>query len=134
MLVDYRLEEPRDTESFTGILATLGEAIYTDPDAKAAVYRMRPKAIGVRRTVSPEGTLDDGFQQGQTALAGGGMSYPGDAFFKSDDRLSIQLHRYDLLRDDGTVAERAVPLLAIYVPPALVRNWLIQIQRGQGNP
>ena len=137
MLVDYRLEDPRDTESFTAILACLGEALYNNPKAKAAVYLMRPQATAVRRTVSPEGTLDDGFQQGRTALADGGSSYPGDAFFKVDDRLSVQLHRYDLVRDDNgnkTVAEKAAPLLAIYVPPSLAKAWLVQIQRGQGGP
>jgi hypothetical protein len=132
MLVEYRLEDPRDTESFTAILASLGEALDIDPEVKAAVYRMRPKATGVRRTVSSGGTLDDGFQQGPTALADGGTTYPGDAFFKADDRLSIQLHQYDLARKDGSVGERAAPLLAIYVPPALAKNWLIQTQRGQG--
>jgi hypothetical protein len=37
MLVDYRLEDPRDTASFTGLLITLAEGLRQDPNATAAV-------------------------------------------------------------------------------------------------
>ena len=131
MLVDYRFEDPRDTASFTGILVALGEALRSDPDARAAVYRMRPGATGVERTVSAQGTLEDGFQQGRTALAGGGTAYPGDAFFRATDRLSVQLHSYNLLLQDGMIGAKAAPLLAIYIPSALAKDWLVQIQAGQ---
>lgn len=131
MLVDYRLEDPRDTAAFTGILVALGEALRGDPDARAAVYRMRPKVKGGQRTVSPQGTLEDGFQQGRTALSGGGTAYPGDAFFKASDRLSVQLHRYDLTYAGGSVCAAAAPLLAIHIPAALAKSWLVQIQGGQ---
>lgn len=131
MLVDYRFEDPRDTESFTGVLVALGELLHGNADATAAVYQMRPKATGVRRTVSGEGKLEDGFQQGRTALADGGTAYPGDAFFKVAERLSLQLHRYDLVLGDGTVAAHAAPLLAIHIPASLAKNWLVQLQRGQ---
>ena len=131
MLVDYRFEDPRDTESFTGILVTLGEVLHGDPDARAAVYQMRPKAAGVRRTVSADGTLENGFQQGRTALADGGTAYPGDAFFRADDRLSIQLHQYDLTLEDGAIGAHAASLLAIHIPSELAKDWLVQLQSGQ---
>lgn len=130
MLVDYRLEDARDTGTFTGILIALGEQLRRNPNAKAAVYRMRPNATGTRREVSVDGTLDDGFQQGRTRTAGGGFTYPGDAFFKANDRMSIQLHTYDLTRGDKRVAS-AAPLVAIHIPPALAKEWLVQIQSGQ---
>ena len=46
MLVDYRLEDPRDTASITGILVALGEALRNDEEAKAAsiVCGQRPGA------------------------------------------------------------------------------------------
>lgn len=52
MLAEYRLEDPRDTAQFTGMLVTLGEALRLAPDTVVAVYRMRPNAIGSRRTIS----------------------------------------------------------------------------------
>lgn len=132
-LVEYRLEDPRDTAAFTGILITLGEALRQFPDTKVAIYQMRPNAkTSFRRTVSDEGTLEDGFQQGRTALSGGGTAYPGDAAFQMPDRPTIQLHRYDLIEtDDGPPSAKAAPLLAIHIPAALARAWLVQIQAGQ---
>jgi hypothetical protein len=133
MLLDYHLEDPRDTEAFTGLLVTLAEGIRLNPAAEAAIYIMRPNAVGTQRKISSEGALDDGFQQGRTALANGGTAYPGDAFFKSSDCLSVQIHRYDLRLDEKTVAKSA-PLLAINIPSALAKAWLVQIQSGQKNP
>ena len=54
---------------------------------------MRPGARGARRTVSASGTLEDGFQQGPTRVAGGGYTYPGDSAFSMDDRPPIQIQR-----------------------------------------
>ena len=132
-LVEYRLEDPRDTAAFTGILITLAEALRQFPDTKVAVYQMRPNAKKpFHRTVSGEGTLEDGFQQGRTALSGGGTAYPGDAAFQIVDRPTIQLHRYDLREtDSGPLLAQAAPLLAIHIPTTLARAWLVQIQAGQ---
>ena len=132
MLSDYLFEDARDTASFTGILVALGEAVLAKSDATASVYRMRPDAKAGRRTVTPEGTLEDGFQQGRTALVGGGTAYPGDLVFKAADEFSIQLHAYDLVRgDDRKVVAEAAPLLAVHIPPRLAKAWLVQLQSGQ---
>lgn len=137
MLLDYRFEDAKDTATFTGILIALGEALSSGSDVPApiptaVVYRMRPKATGSSRTVSEGGLLEDGFQQGQTALSGGGTAYPGDGAFKDDKRLTLQLHTYDLTSiRNGPVEVAAAPLIAINIPPALARAWLVQIQDGQ---
>jgi hypothetical protein len=133
MLSDYRLEDPRDTASFTGTLVMLGEALRQAPHATVTVYRMRPGARGARRTVSESrGTLEDGFLQGPTELAGGGYAYPGDTAFKMNDRPTIQLHRFDLsYTKRGPIKAYAVPLLAIHIPPHLAKEWLVQLQAGQ---
>lgn len=134
MLSEYRLEDPRDTATFTGTLVMLGEALRQAADTPVAVYRMRPGAQGGRRTVSASGTLEDGFQQGPTRVAGGGYTYPGDAAFQMSDRPTIQLHRFDLSRAEGEVIQaRAAPLLAIHIPPNLAKEWLVQLQAGQVN-
>lgn len=128
MLVDYRCEDPRDTASFTGLLISLGEAARRDPHASAALHRMRPHAGG-HRSVSDDGAIEN-FQQGRTATAGGGVGYPGDDFFKAPDRLSVQLHAYDLTLD-GKIIAKAAPLIAFHIPAELAKAWLVQIQDGQ---
>ncbi len=67
-------------------------------------------------------------------MSGGGTAYPGDSVFKDDRRLTLQLHTYDLTHArGGTVMVPAAPLIAINIPPALARAWLVQIQAGQAN-
>lgn len=106
---------------------TIAEAFRKDSSLTATVYKMRPKTSG-RRAILADGTIEF-FQQGKTDRAG---AYPGDQFFKQDDNLSIQLHSYDLGPKTGSnVVGKAAPLVAFYVPPALARNWLIQVQREQ---
>jgi hypothetical protein len=124
-LVEYRFEDPRDTAAFTGLLVTIGEAFRRDPALTAAVYKMRPEASG-RRDINANGTIEN-FLQGRTDRPGG---YPGDTFFQKPDRLSVQLHSYDL-RISKKVVATAAPLIVFYVPPNLARDWLIQVQAGQ---
>lgn len=132
MLAEYRLEDPRDTAQFTGMLVTLGEALRQAPDTVVAVYRMRPNASGSRRTISASGTLEKGFLQGPTRLARGGVNYPGDTAFNMNDRPTIQLHRFDLsYTDQGPIEASSAPLLATHIPSHLAREWLVQLQAGQ---
>jgi hypothetical protein len=125
-LVDYRCEDPRDTASFTGVLVTIGEALRRDPSLTATVYRMRPSAGGRRDISDADGTIEN-FLQGRTDRPGG---YPGDTFFQKPDQLSVQLHAYDL-RQKKKVVATAAPLLALHIPAALAKDWLIQVQSGQ---
>lgn len=128
LLLDYRSEDARDTASIAGLLITLGAACGRDPEAVAAVYRMRPEAQS-RRQITSDGTTGN-FLQGPTRLVGGGYSYPGDDFFKADDKLTLQLHTFDLTIDDKPVAN-AAPLITWYVPAPLAKAWLVQVQSGQ---
>lgn len=126
-LVDYRCEDPRDTASFTGVLVTIGEALRRDPDLMATVYRTRPSAVGGHRDVDDDDDTIENFLQGRTDRVG---AYPGDTFFEQLDRLSVQLHAYDL-RQHRKVVATAAPLIALHIPPSLARDWLIQVQAGQ---
>jgi hypothetical protein len=130
-LVSYQFQDPRDTASFTGLLVTFGEALRRNPQISASVYQMRPQASGLRRISQDDGSIEN-FQQGRTALAGGGTAYPGDSTFQAADKVSVQLHRYDLISvDKGPIVAKAAPLLAINVPNALAKDWLVQVQSGQ---
>jgi Z1 domain len=130
-LVSYQLQDPRDTASFTGLLVTFGEALRRNPNISATIYKMRPDAIGSRRISEDDGSIEN-FQQGRTALKGGGVAYPGDGIFQASDQVSIQLHHYDLIAvEKGPVVAKSAPLVAIHVPAPLARDWLVQVQSGQ---
>jgi Z1 domain len=130
-LVGYRLQDPRDTANFTGLLVTFGEALRRDPHITASIFQMRPGAVSSRTIDVNDGSIEN-FQQGRTNLVGGGVAYPGDAVFRSPDKVSIQLHRSNLTAvKDGPVIAHAAPLLAIHVPPVLAKDWLVQVQQGQ---
>ncbi|MGX1360739.1 Z1 domain-containing protein [Bradyrhizobium elkanii] len=129
VLIDYGFEDPRDTATFTGLLITLAEGLRQDPNATVTIYRMRPGAPGSREVKNDSGEIEN-FQQGRTATAGGGQSYPGDAFFMAGDRVSLQIHVYDLTLNKKPFAQ-SVPLITVHVPAALAADWLVQVQRGQ---
>lgn len=129
-LVEYRFEDPRDTASFTGLLITIAEGLRQNSDATAAIYRMRPNApVGTRKVKNASGEIDQ-FQQGRTATAGGGVTYPGDAFFAARDKVSLQIHVYDLTLSNRPFVS-AVPLITVNVPGPLAAAWLVQVQSGQ---
>ena len=113
------------------LLATFGEALRRDENITASVYVMRPDATGTRR-ISPEDGSIENFQQGRTELSSGAVSYPGDNTFRAANHVSMQVHQYDLLYPNSTdIIAKGAPLITIYVPPALAKDWLIQVQQGQ---
>jgi hypothetical protein len=57
------------------------------------------------------------------------MSYPGDAFFKSDSKLTLQLHSFDLSINRKPAAS-AAPVITWHVPGTLAKAWLVQLQVG----
>jgi hypothetical protein len=124
-LTEYRFDDPRDTAAFTGLLVTIAEAYRNDAGLTATIYQMRPKAKG-HRDIKDDGTIEN-FLQGRTDRAGG---YPGDTSYQQPDELTMQIHAYDL-RQKKKVVANAAPLIVLHVPPALARNWLVQVQRGQ---
>jgi hypothetical protein len=129
-LVEYAFEDPRDTANFAGLLITIAEGIRQDPSATAAVYRMRPKATGERKLTNETTFAIDNFQQGATRTSESRYSYPGDGYFKSDDKVSLQVHTFDLTYDNQIVA-RSAPLITVRIPGPLAKAWLVQVQRGQ---
>jgi hypothetical protein len=125
-LADYNLPDPRDTAMITGLYVTIGAILEANPDARANVYRMRPLATSTR-TINSDGFLVRGFMQGRTGS--GREAYPGDRFFHSADRVSVQLHRYNLDEangDDTVTVATAAPLLSVYVPASLALPTVVQ--------
>jgi len=125
-LADYNLPDPRDTATITTLYVIIGKALEDDENATADVYLMRPN-YRASRSIDDAGFLNDGFMQGRTG--DGSDRYPGDAYFKGSNVISVQVHRYDL---NETVDERevpvarAAPLIAVHVPRQMALPTIVQ--------
>jgi hypothetical protein len=134
-LLQYRVEDPTDTENFLGLLLQLGEVLKRNPNERAAIYRMRPDYES-SRTVNGQGKITSigALQQGPTRRGGkgGGYTYPGDREFKQDDNVSLQIHMIDLTeKKNGPVLVRNVPAIAIWIPKRMDVDWAVQDQAAR---
>jgi hypothetical protein len=90
---------------------------------------MRPN-FRATRGVDDQGRIPDirRLHQGPTR-ATGGHSYPGDRAFFAQDRVTVQVHYFDLTEPpNDTVVRTGVPLLAIWVPRRMEADWVSQDQ------
>ena len=130
LLVQYRILDPVDAERMTGLLLQLSRAYEENPNEMVSVYKMRPEFEGARE-IDAAGKINTirRLFQGPTRARGRGQgyTYPGDMAFHDPNRISIQVHRYDLQREGLTVAQRA-PILAVWVPGRMSVDWLVQEQ------
>jgi hypothetical protein len=129
LLVNYRVQGPRDTRDQLGLLLQLERAIDQDPNETGRVYHMRPNYRS-RRGVGEDGKIVSigAIQQGPTR-ADGGYSYPGDREFKDRDRVNVHVNFFDITEgDDGVVGRASVPILTVWVPKRLEAEWLTQEQ------
>lgn len=134
LILNYRLEDPGDTENSLGMLLQLSQALRNEPDETASIYRMRP-AYRSSRGIDANGRIPSirRLQQGPTR-SGGGYSYPGDFEFRDNDRVTVQLHAIDLTEGEGTnrrVVAEAVPAIAIWIPRRMGQGWVVQEQRNE---
>ena len=130
LLVAYRISDAADTQNITGLLLQLSKALELDPGETADVYRMRPRYLG-EREVDATGRIGSVRRlfQGPTRTGGrnGKYSYPGDMAFRPDDRVAVQIHRYNLRRNKQVIAEDR-PVIAVWVPCRMGLDWLVQNQ------
>lgn len=133
LLVPYRVADASDTQEMTGLLLQLSKALENNDAETAAVYRMRPAFRGAR-DVDDSGRIASirRLFQGPTRTGAGGSrqySYPGDVAFRDADRVSVQIHRYDLRRDGTIIAQQQQkPVIAVWVPARLRLDWIVQHQ------
>lgn len=129
LLVDYAVQGAKDTSNYLGFMLQLERAIAADPSETGRVYHMRPGYVG-HRGVDRQGRIPSvrRVHQGPTR-APGGYSYPGDLTFKDPDRVTVQVHFFDLTEGtDPTAVRKAVPILTIWVPKRLEADWVTQEQ------
>lgn len=131
LLVAYRISDAADTQNMTGLLLQLSGALELDPRETADVYRMRPKYLG-ERDINASGQITSARRlfQGPTRVRGQGgqtYSYPGDMAFRPDDRVAVQIHRYNLKQHKQIIAQDR-PVIAVWVPRRMGLDWLVQNQ------
>lgn len=128
LIVPFRVTGAADTRELIGVMLQISKALEDNGGEECTVYEVSPE-FERSRAIDGNGRINELFQ-GATRLASGGYSYPGDAAFKDDDTVTIQIHRIDLRRDGGVVAEQ-VPVIAIWVPRRLGIDWIAQHQPEQ---
>ena len=113
----YSLQE--DGHQMMGLLMQLQSALDQDSSETSMVYHMRPIVQSIRG-VYASGRIRQVFQ-GKT------RNYTGDREMKDSDRVSVQVHSYDLQhKRGGKVIARSVPVIAVWVPERIGQSWLVQ--------
>jgi hypothetical protein len=143
LLLQYRVENPSDTERTLGMLLQLSYALRGgptgnprgNPNETARFYKMRPAFTEARRGLDANGRMGSirRLLQGPTR-SGDGYSYPGDITFRDQDRVTVQLHTINFTEEQNgqdVLISQAVPVLAIWVPGRLSLDWIVQDQQGR---
>lgn len=130
LIVPFRVTGAGDSRNLVGLLLQLSKALEENGDEGCTVYRVSPEFPRFR-AIDANGKINELFQ-GATRLASGGYSYPGDAAFRDDDIVTIQLHTLQLRRNNDVVAEN-VPVIAIWIPRRLELDWISQNQHEQND-
>lgn len=125
LIVPFRVTSAGDTNNLIGVMLQLSQALEVDPNEVCTIYHMSP-GFPRQRATDGDGKINELFQ-GPTRLVGGGYSYPGDAAFHDDDRVTVQVHALDL-RQGGDFVARQVPVIAIWLPRRMAIDWVAQHQ------
>jgi len=130
LLVALRITGTRDSQRNTGMLLQLTKALEAveagDPPETCSVYLMSPGAQR-QRGVDGNGEIAQLFQ-GEAPVSPRdqrGTIYPGDRAIRDSDNVTIQIHRLDLTRDNGVIAND-VPVVAVWVPARMEKDWIAQ--------
>jgi hypothetical protein len=145
-LTVFRISRLDDSLAFSSLLRIIQLHLIQHPDDTCALFLMSegnprqraydPEIIDDDGNVTRQGSIRQLFQGRQYAAGTGeqrAMTYPGDRDVKYPERLTVQLSYLNLNLGDGTplIAEN-VPHIAIWVPPSVSRDTLVQFQ-GPGN-
>jgi hypothetical protein len=128
LIVPFRVTGASDSRNLVGLMLQLSKALEDDGGEQCTIYHVSPE-FARSRAIDANGKINELFQ-GATQLASGGYSYPGDAAFRDDNTVTIQLHTLQLRRGDAVVVEN-VPVMAIWIPRRLEVDWASQYQREQ---
>jgi hypothetical protein len=127
-LVEFRLAELKDSQSYTGALLQISRALDQHSDERCTVIRMSG-GQGRERGVNYEGRITSRLFQGANPSRGPtqGAIYPGDRYIRAAEKVTIQVHNLSLKQGSaGPVIAQDVPVLAIWIPRRLDASWLVQ--------
>jgi hypothetical protein len=135
LLLQYRVEDPTDTERSLGMLLQLSRALTANADESARIYRMRAAFPDAKRSLDQHGKISSirRLLQGPTR-SGGGYSYPGDFEFRDPDRVTVQLHLINLTEiraANENVVLQSVPVVAVWIPNRMGLGWIVQDQASR---
>lgn len=128
LLVDFRLAELRDSQSYIGALLQISRALDQGNGERCMVVQMsggRPRERGANE----EGKITSRLFQGANPSRGPtqGAIYPGDRHIRGADRVTVQLHNLSLTNGtNGPVTAENIPVMAIWIPARLGASWLVQ--------
>lgn len=134
-LAEIQFAAPDDSQKFTGLLLQVGEFLDKNPNAAARVYVMNWTPEGGqttrRRTLDAVSEIESSgaFFSGPSQAAYNfrtGEVYAGDRTVRADDELAVQVHLLDLDSENKTLVMPQVPAIAIWLPPAMSSDTLIQ--------
>ncbi len=130
LLVQFEHSDPGDRYSYTGLLVQLSAALEHDRDLSCSVYLMGPEKSRRQRGINTSGEVTNLFQGAYPEdKAKRGSVYKGDAYVRSSEHVSVQLHRLDLTSGRGTAVVKGgedVPAIAVWVPRSLARGYVVQ--------
>ena len=121
LLLRFQISRLVDTRKFTGMHLQIAHYLDSHPDAFCTVIHM---SRGQARNRSLDNKKNEVVRlfQGRN-----GNIYPGDRNKKTPSRVTIQIHRLNLKRENGAIL-LDVPTLAIWIPKGISPDSIVQNQ------
>lgn len=127
LLIHLRLTDEGDSQLFTGLLLQIKSFLEEHPTTRCRVYQMSKRKERVR-SVNDDAEIPTLFQGANYAdPEHKDMVYPGDDKIRAQSEVTIQIHRLEIRqKDKGAVIANNVPAIAVWVPAAMAKDWLVQ--------
>lgn len=124
LLVRIRYTSLSDSQRNTTMLLYLSYLQENNPDEHCTVFQMSPSENRTR-SIDQNGKVKQLFQGKDPK---GSHIYPGDREIRSENTVSIQIHKLNLKRDDNDVM-KDVPVIAVWLPKSS-DSFIVQDQSG----
>lgn len=132
LLIPLRLTETRDSQIFTGLLLQVKAFLDNHEGATCTIYRMSQGRSRLR-SVNDNDEIPTLFQGANYAdAAHRDTVYPGDERERGLQGVTIQIHTLEVRqggqgpRGQGPLIANDVPVVAVWVPQNMARDWLVQ--------
>ena len=130
LLEELRFADPVDSLQHTALLLQIARWLESHPNATCSLYVMSPDATDRYRTRTKDEEVENFFQGANPSTGPSqGSIYPGDREIHHATDLTIQVHTVDLRPHKDSEDQQVYPrvsVVAIYVPAAMGKDWLVQ--------